>query len=153
MGSLVDGFAIVLEDKLLKRLFKTTELIEREKKLGVLIEEKYMEKELKGLIEPGFWCKNFLVQNGIETPILVFLSKYGFYRSMAFIFYLNFFIVVSYAFIYGLNFSLFVLTLLFSLVIGIVCTKRSKKFYSHMNRTTFVNYLIVMRREAKSKRV
>lgn len=141
LGALVDAVAIWLEDNLLKKLFKTIELSEREKKLELLIKQKYMEKEVKGLVEPGFWCKNFLVQNGIETPILVFLSKYGFYRSMAFVFYLNIFVI---AFLYGLNSSILILMFI-SLVLGVVCTKRSHKFYCHMNRTAFVNYLLAMR--------
>lgn len=109
------------------------------------IEERYKKEVinsiptvLKNKAEPYHWAKDYLIQKNIPGPYITFLSKYGFYRNLGFILYINAFIMV---FLYELNMqNIFIIILL--IVIAIFSRYRSEKFYNHLTSSVYRHYLI-----------
>ncbi len=109
-----------------------------EDRLKKIILSSYMG-ELKGKIsEPYQICKEYIEIKGINTNFMVFLSRYGFYRNMAFLIFLTIVLLFVLGGINSCNF--FICFVLF--VLYILMRKRSKEFYSYMAPTVYRCYLV-----------
>lgn len=149
VGMIVEALSIIFEEGILKKL--DNNLYKKPKSEFRLDKMKqYLQDKLpKGTpIEPYFWCKDYLQQNDIDTPLMTFLGKFGFYRSVAFLFYLNTIIVLT---LFGFGYFVIGLAML-SLLIGFLMTKRSIAFYHHTGKTAYTNYIVATESNAEKKK-
>jgi hypothetical protein len=87
------------------------------------------------------YCKNYITHKNIMNPSMAYLSKFGVYRNISFIFFIN-----SLYCIY-LFFSVSVYYIILSLVLFFLSQLyfyRSLKFSNHFTQTIYQNYLIAM---------
>lgn len=149
-GLLLDAISITLGDFFVEPVFKMTEDSKEIEKLTEIIKEKYIKPEepevSENIEKPFHWAKDYLIQNQIETNYMVFLSKFGFYRNVAFILFLNALIFLIYFFISGFELK-FMATFVVSLFAGVLFSLRSKKFYGYVGMTVLRNYLIAKSRD------
>lgn len=141
IGLVIDALANIFEKNIIKRIYDTNKEHDDVKKLSNYIQKRFIKKELRKLIIPYHWCKNFLIQKGIKTNYTNFLSKYGFYRTIAFLFYLNSLIFMIKGLFNSVNTS-FILLAIVQLVIAIIMTKRSKTFFEHTGKDVLTHFLI-----------
>lgn len=94
--------------------------------------------KLRDKIKPYQWAKDYIVQNNISAPYMPFLSKYGFYRNLGFIFYLNALVLII---LYGWHVKIIITAVTF-ILIGVLSRYRSDKFFNHLTATIFQHYLI-----------
>ena len=144
MGLLLEPIANLSEKlitgKLRKwRKFRSTES-EAENYSGM---KNLIEKELDPSIKDSgmntyHLCKDFILQEDLPIPFMSFLSKFGFYRNVAFLFYAN---AVVTPFVYRCNRISFIFAPL-CLILGWFFENRSIDFYGHMTSLVYRNYLI-----------
>ncbi len=84
------------------------------------------------------YCKNWLLLNTIDNSYMPFLSKYGFYRSMFFIFLLN---GICTLIIYKCSSSKTVLISSSMFVMALVYLHRCGDFYRHMSATVYLQFI------------
>ncbi len=143
VGMMVDALAIFVEDMDLKKVIPHMHEEANRGKLENYVSKKYIQKE--NPIDPYFMCKDYLEQQQLETPVMAFLGKFGFYRAAAFVFFLNAFITL---YIYGIQYgTLLISALLF--VVGSILMTRSAAFYRHTGRAVFTNYIVARMHEKK----
>lgn len=121
---------------------KLPSLEEHEKlktELGEDIVRKYfMDDKLPRRIDTYDWCKDHLIQNGVKTPFMHFLAKFGFYRNAAFLFLVNGVLTIL---LYQLtSLSLSVGTAL--IIVSEIFAARSRLFFLHMTRSVLLNFLV-----------
>lgn len=87
------------------------------------------------------YCKNYISQKDISTSSMSFLSKFGFYRNIAFLFFLNSIYFIRYTCTVS---WLFIFATLLSFVLSQFYLKRSLEFYCHLTQTVFQNFLIAV---------
>ncbi len=126
--------------KLVENIFKLKEESKEIKALANLIKNKYMPNYEE--IKSYDWCKNYILQNELETPFMAFLSKFGFYRGAACILFINGIFTIIY---YPIINSQYLIPIFIGVVIsisGYILLQRSKEFYKHMDKCVYINYLI-----------
>jgi len=102
-----------------------------------------LEQEAKLYVPKGVWAemiflfaKNWVLNNGDPSEFNAFLSKYGFYRSIAFLFFLNTF--VSLALYWGwIGGIVGIINILFARLYAY----RSSVFYRHMSLTIYSQFI------------
>ena len=80
------------------------------------------------------WAKDFLIQQDLNSDGLIFLTRYGFYRSVAFILF-------STGVVYMVNNENFIVGLIL-IVASFVYRFRSGNFYVHLNQSVYNNFLV-----------
>lgn len=85
------------------------------------------------------YCKNYISQKGIYTPSMAFLSKFGFYRNIAFLFFVNSIYLIRYFCTISWLFSI---AILLSFLLSQFYLKRSFDFYCHLTQTVYQNFLV-----------
>ena len=142
IGLIIDALANVLGDPFINWLFKVQQAPPDIKKLATYVKKNYIPDELQAQISPYHWCKDYLIQNEIESPFMDFLSKFGFYRNLAFLFYSGAVVVLVILAIQRTHVVETIAVLVLSIPLGVVCTIRSRSFYRHMGRAVFRHFLI-----------
>jgi hypothetical protein len=150
VGLLFEPVANLVSDKLKKglpsRLGKTFGWPDisadvEQTRLSALAKE-VMPKGVKDNIDIFQWCKDYLVQNGTDTPYMVFLAKFGFYRNMGCLFFMN---ALAVGILYWQCWCWTVCGIAVScVVLGIIYYNRSGKFYRHLSVAMYRNYLVAM---------
>lgn len=141
IGILFDGLVIVISSNTIEKIFKVGKPSEYCEKLNQILKDKHIPKDVSEHLNPYFWCKDYVIQNKIDTPFMVFLSKFGFYRNIAFLFYLNALIFIIFLIIEG-NIIISIAVIVGSITLGIIFSFRSKKFYLHMEKAIYGNYFV-----------
>jgi len=96
--------------------------------------QKYVPEAIPGTPFP--FAKNWVLNNGDSSEFHAFLSKYGFYRSIAFVFALNAIVsVVVYWMCWGL------VGLLVNTVLAILFYYRASVFYRHMSVSVYNQFI------------
>jgi len=94
---------------------------------------------LKGKISnPYHICKEYLETNELSTTFMVFLSRYGFYRNIAFLMILSIIAVLAikgFTLVSSLSAALF-------FVLYIVMKLRAEEFYTYLAPTVYRCYLV-----------
>jgi len=104
--------------------------------------EESMPDRVVGVVSSYHWCKDYLLQEGVATPYMAFLGKFGFYRNMSLLFVGN---CVAVLLLYGWHLRGFLL-MFFLLLLSGVFAWRSAKFYEHMGKAVFGHYLVFKER-------
>ena len=106
-----------------------------------------MPDDLRNIIDPYHWCKDYLVQAGLDTPYITFLSKFGFYRNMGFLFEINAIAVWA---VHGFYFesNLIASSLIFLCAFYVW---RSNKFYKHTSRAVYGHYFVLRAQGKKAE--
>ena len=90
------------------------------------------------------YCKNWLLQNAADPSYMPFLAKYGFYRSMSFLLFLN---CVSTPFIYQHDLLITVLISSSIFALALVYWRRAGDFYRHMSTTVYLRFIAMAKRD------
>lgn len=104
--------------------------------------EESIPAQLRSPASSYHWCKDYLVQEGVNTPFMSFLAKFGFYRNMSFLFAANAF---SIPFLHGHQVR-HILIIFILLLLAVVLGFRCSKFFDHMGEAVYDNYLIALER-------
>ncbi|MBN2279620.1 MAG: hypothetical protein JXQ65_03485 [Candidatus Marinimicrobia bacterium] len=95
------------------------------------------------------YCKTYLIQNNIKTEFMAFLSKFGLYRNISFLCFVNGIII--------LFIKKFDLTSIFISILLIIFSQfylyRSQKYYCHMTNSILTNFLIFKTKEKNNKQI
>lgn len=141
LGLVIDGLANKIMGFLINKL-KIKEDPKDIKYLSDYVKENEIPDKLKNEIIPYHWCKDYITQNEIESQFMPFLSKFGFYRGVSFLFLINgIFILIYYEINMWFSLSSLIIGLLF-LVMSYILLIRSKDFFQHTGRTVFRHFLI-----------
>jgi hypothetical protein len=140
LGNLIEKLQFTLQN-LFPKISPYEKVNKREKEIRetyeklIKLEINTQSREIPDLYH---WAKNYLLQNNINTSYMVFLSKFGFYRNVGCIFYLNIFIVIA---LHPLT-VLSVLITICSFLLGLLYFYRSRKFFNDLSLTVYQNFLI-----------
>ena len=85
------------------------------------------------------YCLNYITQKNIMSPSMAFLSKFGFYRNLSLIFFLNFLYCIYLIFTVSHYYLIAFFILLF---LSQFYYYRSLQFYNHLTQTVYQNFLI-----------
>ena len=109
-----------------------------EKALQKLIKEKYLGNIGESISNPYHLCKEYVETKQLSTTFMVFLSRYGFYRNIAFLAILSIPLVWLEMTPWWVEF----VATAFLLFIYIVLKLRAEDFYSYMAPCVYRCYLI-----------
>ena len=107
--------------------------------------EDAIPEHVRGGVSTYHWCRDYLLQERVDTPYMAFLAKFGFYRNMSFLLAVN---SAAIPFIHGCRASVLLL-MCFMLFLSIVYGWRSWKFYGHMGKAIYGHYLVSLERDKR----
>lgn len=105
----------------------------------------YIPKGLEGSMYQ--YCKNWLLQNAIADSYMPFLAKYGFYRSMFFLFLMN---GICIPFIYQISLETIIISSSI-FVLALVYLHRGGDFHRHMSVTVYLQFISLFNKKMVEK--
>lgn len=149
VGLLFEPVANLVEELLkkwlplrLRKLFGlSNDKADKEQAVLADIAKRALPAELRDHVNVYHWCKDYLIQKGADTPYMVFLAKFGFYRNMGCLFFMN---ALAVAFLHWRCWLWASCMVVCCIVLGIIYYRRSATFFRNLGNAMYNNYLIAL---------